>query len=293
MEIHQLQYVVNIAKYQQFTRAADEICVSQSTLSQQVTKLEDELGVKLFERTTRSVKLTSAGKEFLLYAKRILSDIDRAKHAMKEFAGLSRGKIKIGAINSMGDRLPFLIADFQKLYPGINVLIMEEGSYKLLEMLETYEIDIAILTPPTDRDINELIEVHELIDDELVLITSKNHPLAKKNRIDLREAAEEKFIFPSRGHSAYNLVLQACRDAKFEPEIVCESSSLYARFGLVGNEMGVSLVSSKGIKSSDTEYISIVRLTETIKKPTVLALLKSSHHSPATLAFRNFLLQSV
>ncbi|MCF2132246.1 LysR family transcriptional regulator [Strepomyces sp. STD 3.1] len=294
MEIHQLQYVVEVAKHQHFTRAAEEVCVSQSTLSQQITKLESELQVKLFDRTTRVVRLTSAGHEFIIYAKRILSEVERARQCMQEYVGLSRGTIKIGAINSIGDtNIPSLIVSFQKIYPGLNLSIVEEGSYKLLEMLETSEIDLAILTPPLDRNINEVVDIYSLIDDEIVLITAKDHPLANKEKLDLADAVNEKFIFPSRNHSAFNVVLEACRDAGFEPEIVCESSHLYARFSLVSQGMGVALVSSKVVNSNIMNSISVVRLTKTIKKPTVVALLKHPYHSPPVIAFRDFVINSV
>lgn len=292
MELHQLQYVIEIAKHNHFTRAAEEICVSQSTLSQQVTKLEEELGVKLFDRTTRAVRPTPAGEEFIHYAKRILSDIERAKNRMHEYAGLSKGKIKIGTINSMSN-LATIIVNFRKDYPGLNIMIVEEGSYKLLEMLQTFQIDIAIVTPPVEMNLQAMADIYELIDDDLVLVTSKNHPLAKRDKIDLAEAAQEKFIFPSRTHSAYNLALQACRDANFDPDIICESSSLYSRFDLVSKEMGVSLVSSKGVKSSDTDKVTTIALTKSIKKPTVLALLKHTYHPPAVIAFRDYILNSV
>ncbi|WP_411738513.1 LysR family transcriptional regulator [Peribacillus sp. S4] len=294
MEIHQLHYVVEVAKHQHFTRAAEEICVSQSTLSQQITKLEGELQVKLFNRTTRVVRPTSAGHEFILYAKRILSEIERAKQCMQEYVGLSRGKVKIGAINSIGDtNLPSLIVSFQKIYPGLNLSIVEEGSYKLLEMLETSEIDLAILTPPLDRNIKDVIDTYPLIDDELVLIMAKDHHLANKEKCDLKDVASEKFIFPSRNHSAFNVAFEACRDAGFEPEIVCESSHLYARFSFVSQGMGVALVSSKVVNSSIKNSISVIRLTKAIKKPTVVALLKHPHHSPPVIAFRDFVLNSV
>ncbi|WP_042351967.1 LysR family transcriptional regulator [Bacillus massiliigorillae] len=289
MEIHQLQYVIAVAKHNHFTKAAQEICVSQSTLSQQITKLENELGVKLFDRSTRYVQTTSAGNEFIMHAKQILSEIDKVKTKMLDFIGLTKGDIRIGAINSIGDStIPSLITSFEKKYPGLNLLIIEEGSYRLLEMLENGDVDVAILTPPMEQDIHNVLEIDPLIEDEVVLIASSNHPLAKKTIIDLKEAENEKFIFPSRSHSAFNIAMHGCQSAGFNPKIYCESSHLYARFNLVSQEIGVALVSSKVAKVAKNDDSVIIHLKQSLKKPTVLAVLKNPHHPPPVGAFRDF-----
>ena len=122
MELHQLQYVLEVAKRRHFTKAAEEIGVAQSSLSQQITKLEEELGIKLFERTTRSVYPTPAGEEFLMYAKRILEDINTVKQSMQSHIGLTRGKITIGAITTL-ESIDFvaLITAFHQTYPGLHL----------------------------------------------------------------------------------------------------------------------------------------------------------------------------
>ena len=96
MEIHQLEYMVAVAKFQSFTRAAAEINISQSSLSQQIRKLEEELGIKLFDRTTRTVRLTNAGSAFLAHAQQILLEINKSKSTIQQYLSVSRGQIKLG-----------------------------------------------------------------------------------------------------------------------------------------------------------------------------------------------------
>ncbi|MDR3564611.1 MAG: LysR family transcriptional regulator [Negativicutes bacterium] len=302
MEIHQLQYVVEVANQRHFTRAADEISVSQSSLSQQINKLEDELGIKLFNRTTRSVVPTSAGSEFIIYARKILAEIETAKQSMQAHAGLTKGTINIGAITTL-ESIGFvpLITAFHNAYPGLYLNIHQDGSRRLTELLRLSEINVALLTPPVNEDIDD-IYFFPLADDEFVLVTANSHPLAKKGTINLAEAADESFIFPSPDQSIYNIYFQACRDAGFIPKIVCQSSHSETSLALVGVGMGIgffpydTLRSSAlyGLTSVGSLYgLSIVRLARKIKKHIALALSKNSPNPPAVKAFCDFVLDRI
>lgn len=294
MEIHQLKYVVEVAKYKSFSRAADEICVAQSSLSQQINKLEEELGLKLFERTTRAVNTTDAGAEFLIYARQILSDIETAHQSMQAHIGLTKGTVNIGAI-STADSMGFvsMVTAFHKIYPGLYLTIVTHGSYKLTELLRTSEIDVAILTPPVDSETEE-IEFYPLADnDEFVLVTSNKHRLAKRKLVSLDELTEENFIFPSPDQSIYNIYLAACRKAGLTPRIVCQSSHCAINISLVSAGMGIGFFPLNWISTSNQRGISVIKLSNPIKKHMALALRKRSYYSPPVVAFCKYLLSAV
>ena len=141
MEISQLRAVLAIAKSHSFSRAAQELYLSQSTLSLQVAKLEKELGVTLFYRTTRTVHLTEAGEEFVKSAGDILRNIRLLSQNMSAYGGLMRGTLTIGAISSL-EAIHFseMLASFYSLYPSLNIDLQEEGSITLIEMLRSHRI---------------------------------------------------------------------------------------------------------------------------------------------------------
>ncbi len=293
MELHQLQYVLEVAKRRHFTKAAEEIGVAQSSLSQQITKLEEELGIKLFERTTRSVYPTPAGEEFLMYAKRILEDINTVKQSMQSHIGLTRGKITIGAITTL-ESIDFvaLITAFHQTYPGLHLNIVTNGSYNLTQMMQTGVIELALLTPPSDIACNDL-EYFPLANDEFVLITASSTVMAKNKSIDLAACAQEKFIFPSPDQSIHKIYLSACVKAGFSPNIVCQSGHSETTLALVAAGMGISFFPLDTLLAANHPGVAIVRLAAPIKKHLSMVLPKRSFYSPPVIAFRNFVLEWV
>ncbi|BCJ85684.1 LysR family transcriptional regulator [Effusibacillus dendaii] len=292
MELHQLQYVLSVEKFKSFSQAADEINMSQSTLSQQIKKLEDELGTKIFERTTRSVLLTPAGLEFIVYAKRILGEVERARLAMLEYNSLKRGSIVIGTIPIIGYLgLTSLIASFQKMYPGIQIQFREAGSDVLIKLLLSSEIDVAVLTYPHSQNYESAIDFYPLFDDEVVLITNVSHPLAKRKQIDLAEASKENFIFIKSSYGMRQICLQACREAGFEPNITYESSHVETICGLVEDGLGVALLTSRVVEYVSRPYLARIRLKKSNKRTTAIAIHRDPHPSITVVAFRDFTLK--
>lgn len=289
MEIHQLEYVLAVEKFRHFSRAAEEICISQSTLSQQIRKLEEELGIPLFERTTRNVHPTSAGKEFIVYAKRIMGEIERARQAMLEHNSLGRGKLVIGAIPIIGYLgITSAIAKFQKTYPGIELEIKEAGSDLLSKWLHETEIDVAFLTY---RGQAGGIDFSPLMEDEIVLITDHSHPLAQRKRIHLREAYGEKFLAIKSSSAMRSICEQACLAVGFQPTIIFESSQVETIIGMVEEGVGVALMTLRVAQYIPHTRISIIRLHQTLTRTTAIATPRQPHLPAATNAFRKFVLQ--
>lgn len=288
MEIHQLSYVLAVARYQHFSRAAAEICVSQSTLSQQIEKLEKELGVRLFERTTRSVRLTQAGQEFVSYARRILADVDQARNAMQMYTSMLTGQITVGAIPIIGHLgLTKMLASFQSTYPKVRLIIHENGSVILLDMLCALNLDVALLTPP--RLAPRSVIFYPLLTDRVVLVTSRRHPLAAYAMVDLAAARHEAFILMKAGFGMLRICLDACHAVGFEPNVIFQSSEINTILGLVEAGMGVTLLTRRLAMSFGPRDVALIDLNQPIYRTTALAVLRQAQqHAPVVAAFLKY-----
>ena len=152
MQIHQLRYFCAVARTGSFTRAAEQEHLAQPSLSQQVRKLEDELGTRLFDRLGRSVRLTSFGETFLPRAEAILRQVEDAKHEIEEMAGVERGKVVVGSIPTVAPYfLPGCLASFSRKFPDIQVSVVEELTSELLERVQDGTLDLALLALPIPR----------------------------------------------------------------------------------------------------------------------------------------------
>lgn len=296
MELQQLRYAILVAKHLNFSKAAAELFVTQPNLSHQILKLETEIGVSLFERKTRSVKLTPAGEKFVSGAKKILTELETLSQSMHEYKALITGDIRIGTLPFTGNLgfTPF-IPDFQKIYPGVHIKIIEvAGSNELIKLLLAGNIDVACVIPQPDKDSDMQIKFYPLFKGNVVLITNPAHRFVQKKQISLAEAAEELFILPPPlTHSIRDVVLNACRDCGFEPKISCECGHLNTLFNLVANGFGISFVSTQFIESSVPSDIRVVPFEPFIERTIYLAVREDKHQSPVIAVFRDFMLKMI
>ncbi|NMC33495.1 MAG: LysR family transcriptional regulator [Veillonellaceae bacterium] len=290
MELHQLQYVVEVAKQKNFTRAADTVNVSQSTLSQQIAKLEDELGVKLFERNSRTVSLTQVGEEFINQAKILLGNLEQSKQIVQEYKGLLKGTLRIGAIASLG-QIGFanLMTEFYRQYPGIKLEIVQAGTYELLDKLAAKTLEMAFVVMPGEDQYPD-ISFRHLLDDDYVLALPPSHRLAGKSTIDLAEIARENFVFHPATDRMFFLCLDACAKAGFKPNIVCESNHSPTCLSLISAGMGIGFFPVEKIENTKHD-IAIVRIRQPLKKDIVLAVRKEGVLSPVAAKFHGFVQQ--
>lgn len=291
MEIHQLVYVLAVAKYHNFTRAAEEVKTSQSSLSQQINKLEIELGISLFVRTTRSVQLTPAGSEFVKHAHRIMSEVGEARKSIQDYVTIVKGNLTLGVIPIIGYyRFPNLLASFQKNFPGVKMRILEEQCEELLSMLHSLKIDAAIVhrTSPATH-----FQFHHLISDHMVVVTSDHHPLASRKSVHIKELINEKFILtpPASGH--YHDFLDACHAAGFQPNVLMNCSYVRTMLGLVREELGITVLSATTALKDMGPGLTIMALNPTIDRNMYLALLKDTDLPATVKMFKNFALQWV
>lgn len=241
MELRQLRYFVEVAKREHVSEAAEALHVAQSAISRQIANLEGELGVELFIREGRNVKLTPIGKHFLQHVETALKAIDYAKQQIEEYLDPERGTIKIGFPTSLASHtLPTVISAFKSQHPNIS-FHLRQGSYQfLIESVKNREIDLAFLGPiPTDEpDIKGNI----LFTESFAALLPANHSLANRPSIDLNELRNELFVMFPRGFILRQIVIDACKQAGFTPNITSEGEDLDAIKGLVSAGIGVTLL---------------------------------------------------
>ncbi|MCU9612556.1 LysR family transcriptional regulator [Caldibacillus lycopersici] len=257
MELRQLRYFVEVADREHMTSAAEYLHVAQSAVSLQITKLEAELGVKLFERVGRSVKLTQIGKIFLFHTKKALDAIDYAKTKVDEFLDPEHGTIKIGYPSSLASYfLPTIISSFKQEHPNV-AFHLRQGSYSfLINAVKNGEINISFLGPvPTDD--NDL-HPYVLFTESFSALVPITHPLAKKQSIFLTELKNDDFILFAGGYILRKIVVDACKQAGFAPKIASEGEDLDAIKGLVSAGIGVSILPDNSL------YDNVPRLTKKI-----------------------------
>ena len=262
MTIEQLQYFMAIVKYKNFSTAAEECYISQSSLSKQIKALEQELGgVELFDRNTKKLDITYAGKEFYISAEKILMEYHKMMNTMKKYTEGHTEVLNIGTIPVMNHYgLTDIFFQFQEYYSNIRLHIVEANSVPIIEEFTKGKIDIAFL-----RD-NYLpvgdYTIYPLVDDELVLVTNYSHWLAKFDEIDLKEAENEKFLFLGNNTGMYESCRKACVKAGFVPrEQVLDVRSSTIK-NLVANGQGVSLMMYQSIEYMNDSRIKIIRLRE-------------------------------
>lgn len=266
-----MQYVVAVAKHLSFSLAAQECCVGQSALSQQISKLEKELGTPLFSRNSRGVSLTEAGEDFVARAEEILQLTEALRAEMSLYAGLRKGALNLGIITSL-HCIDFgnLLSAFCASFPNISVNICQGGTYELEKLLVSRKIDLAFLNRPL-KGLNSGLRFLKLGEDVYSLAVSSHHPLSKRKFISLQELKEEKFIFHQPEQVASELCLSACRAAGFEPNIVCRSASPSTSISMVQGGLGLALLPSEEFRYRSPVGVTEVKIKERIVKETGVA----------------------
>jgi LysR family hydrogen peroxide-inducible transcriptional activator len=250
MELHQLRYMVAVARTGNFSRAAERCHVAQPSLSQQIQKLEEELGQSLFNRLKRGVKLTEAGESFLPRALRILEEVEAARREAEDTQALVRGTVTVGALPTIAPYLlPGVIAQFSEKYPGIEVVVQEDTTARLLKLATSFEVDMAIMSLPIDE---AGLEVEKLFTEELLLAVPMNHALAKKKSVKIADLEDERFILMKEGHCLGDQVLGFCNRRNFQPKVSCRSAQMETVQALVATGLGISLVPQMALESGPT-----------------------------------------
>ncbi|MCX4672039.1 LysR substrate-binding domain-containing protein [Streptomyces sp. NBC_01381] len=241
MQFQQLLYFVAVAETRHFTRAAEQVHVSQPSLSQQVRALEKELGAELFSRARGNIALTDAGEALLPLARRILADADTARIEVQELAQLRRGRIRLGATPSVcTGLLPEVLRAFHDQHPGIQLLLEEGGSHDLVRELARGALDLALVVLPLPSPSPALTTV-ELLREDLVVVSSPDAPSLGKT-VRVADLEQHRLVMFRHGYDLRELTVAACRAAGFEPDFAVEGGEMDAVLGFVQAGLGVAVV---------------------------------------------------
>jgi DNA-binding transcriptional LysR family regulator len=292
MELRQLRYLVALADERHFTRAAEREHIAQPALSQQIRRLEVELGLTLVERTTRRVAMTQAGELLVGRARRMLAELDAAQAELASLAGVQAGRLSVGALHTMGPvDLSLLLASFHRSHLAVELTVREQSSEELAEMLRVDEIDLAFLSV-TERIQSRGLTLQRLVSEELVAVLPIDHPLAERKTVRMVELADESFISFREGSRLRELLDWAAGEAGFRARITLESNESRRIRSLVSSSLGVAIL-PRSDAAGPGAAVAVAALVEpSLSRDVTLAARTQRRLSPAAVAFRDLTLGS-
>lgn len=267
MEISQLRYFLKVAERQSFTRAGEELGITQPALSRAIAKLETELGQPVFERQTRQVTLTDAGRLLHARAQQILALVDDTVAEMTDDG--QTGRVRVGAIPTIAPYfLPQVLRTFRDRHPRAQIVVTEETTDKLLPRCNRGEIDLALLAAPIPR---QYLEIEPLFEEELLLVVPSGHELERKKQVSITDIHGHPFVLLDETHCLSDTIASFCRQRSFQPVSVERTSQLATVEELVALGHGVSLIPKMARDVDQSDRRAYRSLTE--PKPTRIILL--------------------
>jgi len=246
MNLRDLRYLVALADHKHFGRAAAACYVSQPTLSTQIRKLEDELGVPLVERAPRKVMLTPAGREAAERARRIVAEVEQMKEAARRSQDPEAGTVRLGIFPTLAPYLlPHVVPRLRTRFPQLELLLVEEKSDELLARLREGKLDAAVLALPVH---DEQLHAEFLFEEPFVLAVPENHPLSQRDELTLEELSEQRLLLLEDGHCLREQALDVCRLSGAHEKTEFRATSLETLRQMVAANVGVTLLPTLAVK---------------------------------------------
>jgi LysR family transcriptional regulator, transcription activator of glutamate synthase operon len=287
MELRQLRYLDAVARHRSFTQAALDLHVAQSAISQQVGRLERELGAELLRRTTRRVEVTEMGELVLARARRALAEVDGARADLDAVQGLARGRLRLGGLPPVGPVHPAaLIADFSRVHPGIAVTVRAGVASPLLGELRDGDLDVVLAL--VDPDALDGLDGVRLFEEELVVIAPLDHPIARAKRVRVERLAGEPLVTYASGSALRDALLALVPGGR----VVAEANDLETVRELTARGLGVSLM-PQSVVASHGDRLAIRPLSPRQALPVSLVWRAGERPTPAAQAFREHVLSSM
>jgi DNA-binding transcriptional LysR family regulator len=242
MELRHLHYFIAVAEELHFSRAAERLNISQPPLSQQIRSLEDELGVKLFERTKRHVQLTEAGKVFLERSYLVLAQLEQAIEVTQRIGRGEVGRLAIGFVDSATYTvLPDILRIFREQFPAVELRLHELTTQEQIHALHHNQIDVGVVRSTI---IEPSLRTECVLQESLVLALPQTHPLSAQVKVSLSTLADESFIlFPAKlGPVFYEQIIHLCQQAGFRPKVAQEAVQMQTIVSLVAAGLGIAFV---------------------------------------------------
>ncbi|MBS7296343.1 MAG: LysR substrate-binding domain-containing protein [Bacteroides sp.] len=289
MEFRQLRYFVKVAELRSFSEASKALFISQSTLSQQIKQLEEELGVELLVRDSRHVSMSDYGEQYLPYAKQVLKDVDTSTERMNDVRQLKIGTLNVGATYTFCPLLADTVRDYMKKYPGIKLKIYCRSMENLMEMLEHGQLDVALSYKPLQS--YDDIDSHILFNSNLCVIAGKDNPVAKKERIRLAELENLPLVLPAKGLQARNAFDSLLYGQNFKFDVRLEINDLSMLLDMVSRTNLVTLLSGATIHSNKN-FVAISLDHPHSEMQGSFHLLKGTYCKNATKEFLKMLVEN-
>ena len=281
MHLHQLKYFVSIVETGSVTKAAERCFISQPSISQQLSKLEDTIGKKLFSRVKGKLILTDAGQVMYEQARKIMTDVEEAKRRVSDVDDASGGTVAIGILPTLAPFiLPSTLMALSKKYPEAMVTVREEVSGAIVDAAGRGELDILIEVLPFDET---YLNIEPLFSDEFYVAVHQDSPLAKLDVIPIDALDGRPFILLEDIHCLARQIEQYCFNERFTPKVLFQASQLATVVHLVQLQYGISILPSICINEYAIRYIKLKG--ETPKREVVLATAKDRYISAAAKYF--------
>jgi DNA-binding transcriptional LysR family regulator len=289
VEWHQLEYFREVARQQHFTQAAKQLAISQPALSRSIARLEHELGVPLFDRTGRAIRLNRYGKAFLNRVDRAFGEVAEGQRELADMVGPVRGTVAIGFIHILGTQLlPIILRGFRARYPAVDFKLFQGSTAALLEQLTAGDTDLCLMATHPDRPD---LEWERLFEEEIFAVVPPDHRLAGRESVRLAELAAEPFVTFKPGWGLRQLNEELCLQAGFRPQVTFEGEEVATVHGLVAAGLGVALIPrSPAPREARASWLHV---TEPRCERTIgIAWIRDRYESAITTQFRGFVVES-
>ncbi|MET3699889.1 DNA-binding transcriptional LysR family regulator [Bacillus oleivorans] len=287
MEWQQLEYFRVVAKQEHFRKSAEQLNISQPALSRSIAKLEEELGVPLFDRSGRSVELNKFGHHFLIRVENALNEISMGVEEINHLKNPYTGTVSLAFLPTLGlTILPDIISHFNNMYPDVEIQLFQSKTTANIQQLLNREVDLCLIGPISHHP---EIEWHPLLKEELFVYVPAGHRLATKSSIHLSEIKEDPFISFKRGLGMREITDHLFEEAGFTPAIKFEGEDVSTLAGLVSSGLGVTIIPAfHGISSDKIKQLSISE--SKCFREIGIAWLKRSTLSPSAALFRSYVI---
>jgi DNA-binding transcriptional LysR family regulator len=287
MELLQLKYFQTVARLEHMTKAAEQLQIAQPSLSKTIARLEEDLGVPLFDRKNRQLSLNTYGKLFLERVDRVFLELKEGKREIKELSERSENQITLAV--SIPRVLPDLLSSFLRTNPDVRFQQVLESTSSMKQKLEKAEIDFSISSVPFD---DSEIVWEPLMEEEIYLIVPPNHPLSKCEKIHLNEVKEESFISMNTGFGFRNLTDEFCLEAGFVPNIAFEGDEPGVIGDLVRQGLGIAFVPEISWMHQTSPSPHKIKIVDPQCHRTIgLGWSKRRYLSKSALKFREFVIK--
>ncbi|WDL96587.1 LysR family transcriptional regulator [Alicyclobacillus sp. ALC3] len=293
MDFHQLNTFAHVAHRLNFTRAAEDLNMSQPAVSRQIEALERTIGLPLFHRIGRSISLTDAGYVLYKRCEQILELVESTQAAMDTLKNLDSGSLHVGCSSTVGDYvLPSAILDFTQVHPGIQVQVGIAATQEILRQMEEGNVDLAILAGPVE---SKVLYVEPFLPDELALVMSRNHPLTQEQELSFESIRPYPMLLRREGSHTRASTLQHFVELGWTPSHVIEFDTTEAIKQAVLGGLGIAFLSKYAIRTEwPCGLLHVVDSTPfLIPRSFYIASNKDRQLSPAVLAFKTFLRKNI